>query len=192
MPDATQTTGAEGTAAGTTATATQADTIDKKKYDELAGRYGSTLQKLEALEKAQKELADKSLAEKGQYKEIAEKQKIELDALVGVKAKADEQEKVIAKLLQDHAEGVDKIVADAIIDNPKYSLDEKIEKIKAVKTGKRESTNSPASETPGVAGYKNPEELFAKIKSDMGAQVALSVDNPKLFDQFKKWRTATA
>jgi len=193
MPDPDKKTDTPAPAAGTTATQTAAETIERVKYDELAGRYGSTLQKLEALEKAAKEKDAATLAEQGKYKELAERQKAELEALAGVKTQADESTAAVAKLLREQADGIDKVIADAIIDNPTYTLDQKIEKIKAVKSAvKQPAKSSPASATPGIAGFKSPEELFEKIKGDMTAQVALSVDDPELFKAFRKWRTGTA
>jgi hypothetical protein len=192
MPDPVKTE-TPAAAAGTTATQTAADTVERAKYDEVAGRLGSALQKLDALEKAAAAKDEAALAEQGKWKELAERQKVELDTLAVVKARADESTAVIAKLIREQADGVDKVIADAIIDNPTYTLDEKVEKIKAVKKAvKQPAASSPASETPGLAGFKSPEELFAKIKDDMSAQIALGVDNPNLYKEFRKWRASPA
>lgn len=174
--------------AGTTAAANSESKVDKTAYDQMAGRLGSAMQELEALKKAQAEADDKKLAETNQFKELAEKKAKEVEALKVKANRADELETVTSKLLKAQAEGLDETIADAIITNSNYTLDEKIEKISALKKNASSFKPAPASEPPSMDGYATPDEFFKAIEKDIKRQSELAVNNPTMFDKFISWK----
>jgi hypothetical protein len=153
----------------------------------LAGRLGNTMQELEALKKAQVEAEEKKLAETNQYKELADRKTKEVEALTAKAKRADELETVTSKLLKAQAEGLDATVADAIITNGNYTLEEKIEKISALKKAAPQK-NAPASEPPSFDGYATPDDFFKAIESDIKRQAELAVTNPTAFEKFTLWK----
>lgn len=147
---------------------------------------------LRAIEEREKAAAEKRMTENEEWKKLAEQRKAELDELQSFKAKASEQDAVISKLLKDSAAGLDDDVADAILSNPIYKIEEKIEKINAIKSKLNIKKESPASDTPSFATGGSQEEFFKKLldnsKHNSNELVDLSIENKPLFNAFIEWR----
>ncbi len=74
--------------------------IPKSRLDEEIAKRKELEKRLDAIDKAQKEAEEKRLAETNNYKELYEKQKVELEGLKPKAAVAEESEKVLLSVLE--------------------------------------------------------------------------------------------
>lgn len=74
--------------------------IPKARMDEVLQKNKELKDRLDAIEKAQKEAEEKRLTEANNFKELYEKQKVELEGLKPRAAVAEESEKVLQSVLE--------------------------------------------------------------------------------------------
>ena len=74
--------------------------IPKSRMDEVLVKNKELKDRLDAIEKAQKEAEEKRLTEANNFKELYEKQKVELEGLKPRAAVAEESEKVLQSVLE--------------------------------------------------------------------------------------------
>jgi lambda repressor-like predicted transcriptional regulator len=121
--------------------------------------------KLREREEAEAKRVQKELEEKGEYQKIAEALRAENATL---KSKADEataHQASLQKILEAEADGIEKVIANAIITNTALSFEERFESIRSLKKSKSGTGNSAG--TPAGSSQKKvlTDEEVAKLSS---------------------------